>query len=263
LQALHVIAETRQSLLYSGETLYQLDPPKQHPRRNQTATMAGVKTIIVLSFVCAITRKTTLHTSLISSKQILAIGFILVILSSALYHNFLTLLVVATYVLAPVPNWICSKAQSNDDFMDSGSSSIVELGRFLTGFFVVMGMGMSINMRGGRVSEYEQCVLTTIHSTSHSTGTHSADLCRGNGNEHYWWSAYLRHHHQLHHVLPRAGGVLVACTMISGFLPTGGLLVSATASSVLGSINVHLCEFSFSHISISSLSCFIMSVQVR
>jgi hypothetical protein len=41
-----------------------------------------------------------------------------------------------------VPNWICSKAQANDDFMDSGSSSIVELGRFLTGFFVVMGMGM-------------------------------------------------------------------------------------------------------------------------
>jgi hypothetical protein len=74
--------------------------------------------------------------------KILAIGFILVILSSALYHNFLTLLVVATYVLAPVPNWICSKAQANDDFMDSGSSSIVELGRFLTGFFVVMGMGM-------------------------------------------------------------------------------------------------------------------------
>jgi hypothetical protein len=40
-----------------------------------------------------------------------------------------------------VPNWICSKAQSNDDFMDSGSSSIVELGRFMTGFFVVMGIG--------------------------------------------------------------------------------------------------------------------------
>ena len=82
-----------------------------------------------------------LHPRLTLCDQILAIGFILVILSSALYHNFLTLLVVATYVLAPVPNWICSKAQSNDDFMDSGSSSIVELGRFMTGFFVVMGIG--------------------------------------------------------------------------------------------------------------------------
>lgn len=105
--------------------------------------MAGVKTIIVLSFVCFISIDTPKHSPLTSYIQILAIGFILVILSSALYHNFLTLLVVATYVLAPVPNWICSKAQANDDFMDSGSSSIVELGRFLTGFFVVMGMGMS------------------------------------------------------------------------------------------------------------------------
>ena len=82
-----------------------------------------------------------LHPRLTLCDQILAIGFILVILSSALYHNFLTLLVVATYVLAPVPKWICSKAQSNDDFMDSGSRSIVELGRFMTGFFVVMGIG--------------------------------------------------------------------------------------------------------------------------
>jgi len=104
--------------------------------------MAGVKTIIVLSFVWPIARECPVYIILTLHTQILAIGFILVILSSALYHNFLTLLVVATYVLAPVPNWICSKAQSNDDFMDSGSSSIVELGRFLTGFFVVMGMGM-------------------------------------------------------------------------------------------------------------------------
>lgn len=76
-----------------------------------------------------------------TAAQILAIGFLLVILSSALFKSYLTLLVVATYVLAPVPNWICSKAQQNDDFMDSGSNSIVELGRFLTGFLVVMGVG--------------------------------------------------------------------------------------------------------------------------
>jgi hypothetical protein len=103
---------------------------------------AGVKTIIVLSFVRSTHgSQRPLRLQLTLCDQILAIGFILVILSSALYHNFLTLLVVATYVLAPVPNWICSKAQSNDDFMDSGSSSIVELGRFMTGFFVVMGIG--------------------------------------------------------------------------------------------------------------------------
>ena len=76
-------------------------------------------------------------------SQVLAIGFLLVILSSALYQNYLPLLVVATYILAPVPNWICGKASRSDDFMDSGSNSVVELGRFMTGFLVVMGVGAS------------------------------------------------------------------------------------------------------------------------
>ncbi|KAM0713926.1 hypothetical protein Q7P37_010888 [Cladosporium fusiforme] len=105
--------------------------------------MAGVKTIIVLSFI-------------------LAIGFILVILSSALYHNYLTLLVVATYVLAPIPNWICSKAQSNDDFMDSGSSSVVELGRFLTGFFVIMGIALPVVLAHTEQIRIEAMVMSII-----------------------------------------------------------------------------------------------------
>ncbi|KAF1827267.1 vacuolar protein sorting 55 superfamily [Dissoconium aciculare CBS 342.82] len=89
--------------------------------------MQGLSTIIVLSFI-------------------LAIGFLLVILSAALFEgNYLTLLVVATYVLAPVPNWICGKAQARDDFMDNnGSNSIVELGRFLTGFLVLMGIALPV-----------------------------------------------------------------------------------------------------------------------
>ncbi|KAF7187679.1 Vacuolar protein sorting-associated protein 55 [Pseudocercospora fuligena] len=87
--------------------------------------MAGLKTIIVLSFI-------------------LAIGFLLVILSSALFESYLTLLVVATYVIAPLPNWICAKAQQQDDFMDNGSSSIIELGRFITGFLVVMGIALPV-----------------------------------------------------------------------------------------------------------------------
>lgn len=71
----------------------------------------------------------------------LAIGFLLVILSSALFANYLPLLVVATYVIAPVPNWLCGKAQNSDDFMDGGNNSVVELGKFITGFLVVMGIG--------------------------------------------------------------------------------------------------------------------------
>jgi hypothetical protein len=88
---------------------------------------AGLKTIIALSFV-------------------LAVGFLLVILSCALWHSYFPLLVVATYVLAPVPNWICSHCSAGpDDFVESGSgaSAVLDLGRFFTGFLVVMGIGRS------------------------------------------------------------------------------------------------------------------------
>ncbi|KAL8743751.1 MAG: hypothetical protein Q9190_003930 [Brigantiaea leucoxantha] len=85
---------------------------------------AGLKTIIALSFV-------------------LAIGFLLVILSSALWQNYLPLLVVATYVIAPLPNWICSRCSNPDDFMDSGNSgAVIDFGRFVTGFLVVMGIAL-------------------------------------------------------------------------------------------------------------------------
>nr|POE53418.1 vacuolar protein sorting-associated protein 55 [Quercus suber] len=129
--------------------------------------MAGLKTIIVLSFI-------------------LAIGFLLVILSSTLYDSFLPLIVVATYVVAPLPNWLCGKAQSADDFMDNGTSSIVELGRFITGFLVVMGIGSAAGCPG------------TLRSDPSSSDDH----------EHCWRFADLRDHYQFHIVLQGRGGVL-------------------------------------------------------
>ena len=84
---------------------------------------AGLKTIIALSFV-------------------LAVGFLLVILSCALWKVYYPLLVVATYVIAPIPNWICSRCANPDDFVESGGAAVLDLGRFFTGFFVVMGIGM-------------------------------------------------------------------------------------------------------------------------
>jgi len=84
---------------------------------------AGLKTIIALSFV-------------------LAIGFLLVILSAALFHSYLTLLVVATYVCAPLPNFICGRCANPDDFMESAGNSVIDFGRFCTGFLVVMGIAL-------------------------------------------------------------------------------------------------------------------------
>ncbi|KAI0007377.1 vacuolar protein sorting 55 [Xylariaceae sp. FL0662B] len=85
---------------------------------------AGLKTIIALSFV-------------------LAIGFLLVILSCALYKVYYPLLVVGTYVLAPVPNWVCGRVASPDDFVESaGGHAVLDLGRFCTGFLVLMGLAL-------------------------------------------------------------------------------------------------------------------------
>ncbi|KAI0389883.1 vacuolar protein sorting 55 [Xylariaceae sp. FL0594] len=84
---------------------------------------AGLKTIIALSFV-------------------LAVGFLLVILSCALWKVYYPLLVVATYVLAPLPNWVCGRFSNPDDFVESSGSAVLDLGRFCTGFLVVMGIAL-------------------------------------------------------------------------------------------------------------------------
>jgi hypothetical protein len=106
--------------------------------------MAGIRTIIGLSFVSALLMHILpLDTFVLTVPQVLAIGFLLVILSSALWQNYLPLLVVATYVIAPLPNWICGRAANHDDFMESGGSGVVDFGRFSTGFLVVMGIGTS------------------------------------------------------------------------------------------------------------------------
>ncbi|OJJ43797.1 hypothetical protein ASPZODRAFT_135822 [Penicilliopsis zonata CBS 506.65] len=104
---------------------------------------AGLKTIIALSFV-------------------LAIGFLLVILSSALWHNFLPLIVVATYVIAPLPNWICSRCANPDDFMDSAGNGIVDFGRFLTGFLVLMGIALPALLAHSGAIEIPAMVMSII-----------------------------------------------------------------------------------------------------
>lgn len=95
--------------------------------------MPGLKTIIALSFV-------------------LAVGFLLVILSCALFKVYLPLLVVATYVLAPLPNWVCSRCANPDDFVENTGNAVLDLGRFATGFLVVMGIGEYSPLLRGLVS---------------------------------------------------------------------------------------------------------------
>jgi hypothetical protein len=107
---------------------------------------AGLKTIIALSFV-------------------LALGFLLVILSCALFKVYYPLLVVATYVLAPLPNWICGRCANPDDFVESSGAAVLDLGRFMTGFFVVMGIGM---LSSHRWTGLVACTRLTVTDLSHT-----------------------------------------------------------------------------------------------
>jgi hypothetical protein len=51
-------------------------------------------------------------------------------------------MVVATYVLAPLPNFVCSRCANPDDFSSEGSgNAILDFGKFCTGFLVAMGVG--------------------------------------------------------------------------------------------------------------------------
>ncbi|KAK4156484.1 vacuolar protein sorting 55 [Chaetomidium leptoderma] len=104
---------------------------------------AGLKTIIALSFV-------------------LAVGFLLVILSCALWHSYYPLLVVATYVLAPVPNWICSHCANPDDFVESSGAAVLDLGRFCTGFMVVMGIALPVLLAHSNIISIPAMVMSVI-----------------------------------------------------------------------------------------------------
>merc|ERR1712225_173547 len=73
---------------------------------------------------------------------ILAIGFLLIILSGALYGNWMPILIAAIFVLAPAPNAICSRCSGADDFSADYSSGAVDFGHFLTAIFVVTGFAL-------------------------------------------------------------------------------------------------------------------------
>ncbi|KAI0157749.1 vacuolar protein sorting 55 [Xylariaceae sp. FL1272] len=101
---------------------------------------AGLKTIIALSFV-------------------LAVGFLLVILSCALWKRYYPLLVVATYVLAPLPNFICGRISNPDDFVENSGNAVLDLGRFCTGFLVVMGIALPVLLAHAGLMEVPAMIM--------------------------------------------------------------------------------------------------------
>ncbi|KAF8654230.1 hypothetical protein AX16_003753 [Volvariella volvacea WC 439] len=105
---------------------------------------AGLRTVILLSFV-------------------LAVGFLLIILSCALWSNWLPLLVALIFVLAPIPNALFSHCGS-DDFgagMPEGSGPI-DLGRFITSIVVVTGFALPIVLAHSEVIHHNAAAMSIV-----------------------------------------------------------------------------------------------------
>ncbi|KAJ3127882.1 Vacuolar protein sorting-associated protein 55 [Physocladia obscura] len=83
----------------------------------------------------------------------LSVGILLVILSSALFNNWLPLFVVLTYILAPIPNLICKRVAGNGDYFSDDNRGVLETGYFLTSVFVVSGVCLPLVLaHGGLIS---------------------------------------------------------------------------------------------------------------
>ncbi|KAI6109215.1 vacuolar protein sorting 55 protein [Pisolithus croceorrhizus] len=104
---------------------------------------AGLKTVILLSFV-------------------LAVGFLLIILSCALWANWLPFLVALIFVLAPLPNALFAHCGADDFSAHESTASAVDLGRFITATVVVTGFALPIVLTHSEVIKPAACVMSII-----------------------------------------------------------------------------------------------------
>lgn len=113
-----------------------------------------VKDRLNLSFKSELVRRGILMKPLnkiIFLSAFLASGFLLILLSCALYGNWHPLWVIFIFLLAPLPNIIALSVESNrDDFLtfnnDSGNtpSSFEEVCKYLTGVLIISGISLPL-----------------------------------------------------------------------------------------------------------------------
>jgi len=104
---------------------------------------AGLKTVILLSFV-------------------LAVGFLMIILSCALWANWLPLLVALTFVLAPLPNAVFSQCGGDEFSASYEGSGPIDLGRFLTSIIVVTGFALPIVLTHSEIIRPGASVMSIV-----------------------------------------------------------------------------------------------------
>ncbi|SSD61500.1 related to Vacuolar protein sorting-associated protein 55 [Saccharomycodes ludwigii] len=102
-------------------------------------------------------------TKIISLSAILALGFLLVILSCALYSNYYPLFDISLFLIAPLPKLILNNAigahNNNSDFLSGTNggegddsfyyntkyfNGVRDTGDFLTSWFLILGIGLPV-----------------------------------------------------------------------------------------------------------------------
>ncbi|QLL31717.1 hypothetical protein HG536_0B05820 [Torulaspora globosa] len=102
-------------------------------------------------------------TKIISLSGFLALGFLLVILSCALFHNYYPLFDILIFLLAPLPNTLFSKSGAdNANFMSDAPSNAQDTGNFLTGVFVTSGIALPVVFYHCQLIGALSCVMSTI-----------------------------------------------------------------------------------------------------
>ncbi|KAG9318494.1 vacuolar protein sorting 55 superfamily protein [Chiua virens] len=104
---------------------------------------AGLKTVILLSFV-------------------LAAGFLLIILSCALWSNWLPLLVALTFVLAPLPNALFAHCGGDEFSSYEANAGPIDLGRFITSIVVISGFALPVVLTHSEVIRPGACVMSVV-----------------------------------------------------------------------------------------------------
>lgn len=121
-------------------------------------------------------------TAVILLSFVLAVGFLLIILSCALWANWLPLLVgvyrvsfnryslssclafslALIFVVAPLPNALFSHCGQDDFSADNEGSGPVDFGRFLTSMTVVTGFAFPVILAHSEIIRPAACIMSII-----------------------------------------------------------------------------------------------------
>lgn len=102
-------------------------------------------------------------TKIICLSGVLALGFLLIILSCALFHNYYPLFDVLIFLLAPLPNALFGKSDgfsSHGEFLNESGRNGEDFGHFMTGLLVSSGILLPIVFYHSNLINHESALMT-------------------------------------------------------------------------------------------------------